>query len=120
VASSQSTAAGARVEHTGTFSRELAPFALAGVAVAAVSATGGVTTAASAEQPAPAWGELGEVVMYSYAVCPFCNKVRAFLDLHKGECRNRPGFHYALKAEPLARETAPSKTDETIPSWHTP
>ena len=57
--------------------------------MAAVSATGGLgaaaTTTASAEQPAPAWGELGEVVMYSYAVCPFCNKVRAFLDLHKGE-----------------------------------
>ena len=24
-----------------------------------------------------------EVILYQYEVCPFCNKVRAFLDYHK-------------------------------------
>eukprot|EP00959_Pyramimonas_sp_CCMP1952_P351945 7373883-Pyramimonas_sp.AAC.1 len=30
---------------------------------------------------------LGSVVFYQYDVCPFCNKVKAFLDYYKGEGR---------------------------------
>jgi microsomal prostaglandin-E synthase 2 len=84
----QSTAAvggeGAREEQRSGFSSQLAPFALAGVAVAAVAAPLAAAEASAASTAPVVWGELGEVVMYSYAVCPFCNKVRAFLDLHKG------------------------------------
>ena len=31
-----------------------------------------------------------EVILYQYEVCPFCNKVRAFLDYHKVELKS-PG-----------------------------
>lgn len=41
------------------------------------------TVAVAEASPKPAHPVLGEVTIYQYDVCPFCNKVRAFLDLHK-------------------------------------
>lgn len=37
-------------------------------------------------------GRPQEIILYQYEVCPFCNKVRAFLDYYKvclGHCKRR-------------------------------
>jgi len=58
-----------------------------GLAAAAAATAAFATTFAAADAPAtsPADAALGgqRVTLYQYDVCPFCNKVKAFLDFHK-------------------------------------
>ena len=35
------------------------------------------------DRPESKQGRPKDIILYQYEVCPFCNKVRAFLDYHK-------------------------------------
>lgn len=59
--------------------------AVVGVIGLAGLGMGASAVAVAEESKAPVHPMLGAAVtLYQYDVCPFCNKVRAFLDLHKG------------------------------------
>ncbi|CAI6005996.1 unnamed protein product [Closterium sp. NIES-64] len=54
----------------------------AGASFSLVAAFSGTATVAAKERPEVDLGRDAEVVLYQYEACPFCNKVKAFLDYH--------------------------------------
>eukprot|EP00899_Mesostigma_viride_P015197 jgi/Mesvir1/23679/Mv18635-RA.1 len=73
-----------------------------GMVAGSVGATSVMDSAASPCAGTPAAGDVRqgrpkEVVLYQYAPCPFCNKVRAFLDYHRIPYR-------AVEVDPLTKK----------------
>ncbi|CAI5528637.1 unnamed protein product [Closterium sp. Naga37s-1] len=54
----------------------------AGASFSLVAAFSGTATVAAKERPEVDLGRDAEVVLYQYEACPFCNKVKAFLDYY--------------------------------------
>ncbi|GJP38791.1 hypothetical protein CLOM_g23202 [Closterium sp. NIES-68] len=54
----------------------------AGASFSLVAAFSGTATAVAKERPEVPLGRDAEVVLYQYEACPFCNKVKAFLDYY--------------------------------------
>ncbi|CAI7809716.1 unnamed protein product [Closterium sp. NIES-54] len=54
----------------------------AGASFSLVAAFSGTATVAAKERPEVDLGRDTEVVLYQYEACPFCNKVKAFLDYY--------------------------------------
>uniref|UniRef100_A0A7S1T8I6 Prostaglandin E synthase 2 n=1 Tax=Compsopogon caeruleus TaxID=31354 RepID=A0A7S1T8I6_9RHOD len=73
--------------NTGSYRVGALAFGAAAVAAASVGVSGGLRTglawvSSEAAQPSPI-----QITLYAYEPCPFCNKVRAFLDFHRVQYR---------------------------------
>ena len=69
----------------------------------ATCAGNGAAVRAASSAAAPN-GSMPEVTLYQYDVCPFCNKVKAFLDLHDVQYR-------VVEVNPLTKAEAKAVTD---------
>ncbi|XP_061343649.1 uncharacterized protein LOC133289674 [Gastrolobium bilobum] len=68
--------------HRRWFSSLLAPFTGASLGVAGALVAAASVQEVFAKEPPPPEALPNEVVLYQYEACPFCNKVKAFLDYH--------------------------------------